>query len=133
MIIGTGTDIVQIPRIEKLMEQFGEKFAARWFTDEEQQAASRYGADNKQAIAAHYAKRFAAKEACAKALGTGFRNGINFTDISVSNDEHGKPSLTLSGKALEHLQSLGKNITLHLSLSDDYPTAIAMVIAEERA
>lgn len=120
MIIGIGTDIVHIPRIEKLLKQHS-TFPKRFFTTTEQQAASRY--TNEQKIASHYAKRFAAKEAYVKALGTGIRD-IHFKDINITNNHLGKPNI----ECPKHDHS---DQTIHLSLSDDYPYAIAYVIIEK--
>lgn len=131
MILGIGTDICDIHRIERLLDEKGERFIARTFTEEEQKTAE--SRKNGGLTAAAYTKRFAAKEACAKALGSAIREGILFTDISVSNDVMGKPSLTLSGKALERLEAItpeGHEARLHLSLSDERPYALAFVTIE---
>lgn len=128
MIIGIGHDIVDIGRIEKLLEQYGDRFIQRVFTAEEQYLAeSRRGTGQHNAT---YAKRFAAKEACVKALGTGVANGVTLKDISIGNDATGKPHITLSGGALEHLNKATPNATIHLSLSDEPPYASAYVIIE---
>ncbi len=121
MIIGLGTDLVDIARIEKSLEKFGDKFIQRNFT-----AAEQIKTD-----ANHLAKRFAAKEAMSKALGTGIAGGIEFKDIEVRNDEAGKPYITLYNKALETLQNMtptDKTISLHLSLSDEKNHAMATVV-----
>lgn len=131
MIIGIGTDIVDIRRIEKLLEKHPERFIERTFTPEEQDAANARSEGG--LLAATYAKRFAAKEACAKALGTAIRDGILFTDFSLNNDENGKPSMRLQGRALEVLNERlpkGKSANIHVSLSDDMPYAIAYVVIE---
>src|SRR5215467_10471923 len=101
MIIGIGTDLVDIRRIEKTIERHGERFLARIFTDSERTRAER-----RVNVVETYAKRFAAKEACAKALGTGFRRGVFFRDIGVVNLPSGKPTLQLAGGALERLQAI---------------------------
>lgn len=130
MILGTGIDLVDSKRIKKLMEKHETRFLARYFTDHE--AAYVAGFDTEEQKALGLAKRFAAKEACAKALGTGFRDGIYMKDIEVRNDKQGKPFLTLFNGALSHLNSLseGKTAHIHLSLSDERPYAQAQVIIE---
>lgn len=131
MIIGTGIDLLDVRRIEKLMDQFGERFEARYFTAQEIKTAMQREKAGTKIMA--LAKRFAAKEACAKALGTGFIDGIFMKDIEVTNDQWGKPSLTVTGGALERLQEMtpkGKNIVIHLSLTDEPPYAQAQVIIE---
>jgi holo-[acyl-carrier protein] synthase len=128
MIIGIGSDLANIERIGETLEKFGERFVQRIFTPAEQaKAAARI---NK---AATYAKRFAAKEACAKALGTGVHRGVFFRDMSVVNLPSGQPTLVLSGGALMRLQELTpRNMTskIHLSLTDDAPWAQAFVVIE---
>ena len=131
MILGIGTDIVDIRRIEKLLADYPERFIARTFTEEEQKCANarKEGGGH----IATYARRFAAKEACAKALGTAIRDGVLFTDIGVENDEKGRPSIVLRGKARKVLQNLtpaGQVPSIHLSLSDEPPYAQAFVIIE---
>lgn len=132
MIIGIGTDICDIRRIEKLLG--GDKsarFIERTFSETEQETAD--ARDNGGLRAAAYAKRFAAKEAAAKALGSAVRGGILFTDISVVNDEAGAPSLIFQNKALERLNAVtpqGKTSKAHISLSDDHPYAQAFVVIE---
>lgn len=130
MILGLGTDVINIPRIEHAIERFGEHFLLRVYTPEEIAQASVFPAHNKRMLAAYYAKRFAAKEAAAKALGTGFRDGVSFQDFSISNDGQGKPLITFSGQALIRLQGLSSQgmPNIHLSLSDDYPSAFAVVV-----
>ena len=121
MIIGLGTDLVEIARIEKALERFDDKFIERNFTHAEQIKKD----------ASHLAKRFAAKEAMAKALGTGISGGIEFKDIEVKNDEAGKPYITVYNKALETLNKMtpeGKTVSLHLSLSDEKAHAMATVV-----
>lgn len=126
MILGTGIDIVDIRRIEALMEN--PRFSPRIFTAQEQALC-----DGREQRAASYAKRFAAKEACAKALGSGIGQDGAFTDIEVTNDERGAPHIALHGKALERLRYLtpkGYIAKLFLALSDEDPYAIAHVIIE---
>ena len=123
MIIGIGTDIVQIPRIQALLDKFGERFIARCFTDAERGDGS----------AAHFAKRFAAKEAVLKALGTGFAEGISWQDIEVVKLPKGQPSMVLRNAALQQLQAklpAGAGYQVHVSLSDDAPIAQAFVVIE---
>ncbi|MFP4314081.1 MAG: holo-ACP synthase [Alphaproteobacteria bacterium] len=133
MILGIGTDIVDIGRIDKLLAKNPERFIARTFTQEEQDLAVKRAGGGLES--ATYARRFAAKEACAKALGSAIRDGILFTDFSITNDEKGRPILNLQGKARERLESLtpaGHNAHIHLSLSDEPPYALAYVIIEAR-
>jgi holo-[acyl-carrier protein] synthase len=131
MIIGTGQDLIDIRRIEKTLSRFGRRFIERCFAPSEIEKAER-----RREAGTHiatYAKRFAAKEACSKALGTGFNHGVYMRDIVVTNDENGKPSLTLSSGALDRLKSLtphGKTAVIHLSLTDEPPLAQAQVIIE---
>lgn len=133
MILGIGNDIVQIDRIEKALKRSGEKFEERCFTAYERKKANSRKNSGMSVVAATYAKRFAAKEACAKALGCGFAEGVKMCDIGVIEDENGRPLLSLEGGAQKRLQALtptGYDVTLHLSLSDDYPVAQAFVIIE---
>jgi holo-[acyl-carrier protein] synthase len=126
MIIGIGSDIVDIRRIEHTIERFGERFLERIYT-----AAERRKAESRTAAAATYAKRFAAKEACAKALGTGFRAGVFFRDLGVVNLPGGKPTLALTGGAAERLAAItpaGMTAQIDLTLTDEYPLAQAFVI-----
>lgn len=129
MIIGLGTDIVEIARLKKVFDSFGERFVQRLFTEVEQS----YCAQNPKAQLARYAKRFAAKEACLKALGTGRSHGIKWRDVEVSKTDLGQPTLNLSGKCLEiataRLQP-GQRLATHLSLSDTEDLAQATVILE---
>ena len=128
MIIGFGADLCDIRRIEDLLARFGERFAARCFTDVERKKS-----DARASRAASYAKRFAAKEACSKALGTGLRFGVAWREMGVVNLPSGQPSLNLSGGALKRLKSLtprGCRAALHLTLTDEYPWAQAQVIIE---
>ncbi len=127
MIIGLGSDLCDIRRIEKSLERFGERFTERLFTAEERARAER----RPHARAATYAKRFAAKEACAKALGTGFRRGVFFMDLRVVNLPSGQPTLSLHGGAAARLFAItpaGHRASIALSLTDEYPYAFANVI-----
>lgn len=128
MIIGIGNDLANIERIGKTLEKYGERFVQRVFT-----AAEQAKADLRAAKAPTYAKRFAAKEACAKALGTGIYRGVFFRDMSVVNLPSGQPTLKLSGGALKRLQEMtpaGMDAKIHLSLTDDHPWAQAFVVIE---
>ena len=128
MIIGLGNDTVDIRRIEKTLARFGARFTGRVFTALEQRKA-----ESRAAAAATYAKRFAAKEACSKALGTGFSHGVFMRDLGVVNDPSGKPTLSLSGGAARRLAAMvpaGHRAALHLTMTDDYPYAQAVVIIE---
>jgi holo-[acyl-carrier protein] synthase len=132
MIVGLGSDVVSIPRIQAVMDTHGEKFLRRCFAP----AEIAYVEKQKEALhAAGFAKRWAAKEACAKALGLGIRDGIYLRDIAVINDAQGKPQLTLTDGALKRMTELApKDMKIHLqlSLSDEPPMAFAVVIAEAR-
>jgi len=126
VILGIGNDIVDIRRIEQTLERFGERFIARVFTEVEQAKSER-----RAQRAASYAKRFAAKEACSKALGTGFRKGTFWRDMGVVNEPSGRPTLVLAGGARGHLERLtpvGHRAVIHLTLTDDFPWAQAIVI-----
>ena len=126
MILGIGTDLVDIRRIEQTIARHGERFITRIFTDTERARAER-----KANRIDTYAKRFAAKEACAKALGTGFRKGVFFRDMGVVNLPSGKPTLRLTGGALERLQAItppGYEAQIDLALTDEYPLAQAIVV-----
>lgn len=126
MIIGVGTDLLDIRRIERTLERFGERFCARIFTVIERNRCERHV--NR---AARYAQRYAAKEACAKALGTGFREGVFWREIAVDNLPSGKPFLTLTGgarKKLEELTPAGMSAAIELSLTDEHPFAQAVVV-----
>jgi holo-[acyl-carrier protein] synthase len=131
MIIGIGSDILDLDRLGKVLDRFGERFIKRCFTkDEIAKAERRRGAGTHTAT---YAKRFAAKEACAKALGTGFSHGVFMKDIGVVNNYAGKPDIILTGGALARLQSLvpeGKKPLIHLTLTDEPPMVQAQVIIE---
>jgi holo-[acyl-carrier protein] synthase len=128
MILGIGTDLCDIRRIEKSLERFGERLIQRLFTELEQTKANR-----RQNPASSYAQSFAAKEACAKALGTGFRQGVFWRDMAVHNHPTGQPFLKLSGGALARLQVLtpdGMKAVVHITQTDEYPMANAVVIIE---
>jgi holo-[acyl-carrier protein] synthase len=128
MILGTGSDIVDIRRVGHVMERYGERFKQRCFTGIEQQKAAR-----RVDPIPTYAKRFAAKEACSKALGTGFRKGVFFRDMGVVNLPSGQPTLELTGGALKRLKEItpkGMKAVLHLSITDEAPWAQAHVIIE---
>jgi holo-[acyl-carrier protein] synthase len=131
MIIGMGSDLIDIRRVEKTLARFGNRFINRCFAPEEIAKA-----EKRRAAGTHiatYAKRFAAKEACSKALGTGFNHGVFMKDIAVINDPNGKPTLRLTGGALAYLDRLvpaGKTAQIHLTLTDEPPLAQAMVVIE---
>lgn len=130
MILGIGNDLIDIKRVEKTLNRYGKRFTERLFTPEE-----RAKANKRKTQSATYAKRFAAKEACAKALGTGIRQGVYFRDMSVINLPSGQPTLKLTGGALNRLKRLtpkGMKAVIHLSLSDDLPYAQAFVIIEAK-
>ena len=130
MIIGLGSDLCDIRRIENSLERFGERFTQRVYTDIE-----RARSDRKADRAASYAKRFAAKEACAKALGTGIRRGVFWRDMGVANLPSGQPTMALTGGAAARLAALtppGMQAVIHLSLTDDHPYAQAFVVIEAR-
>lgn len=129
MIIGIGNDLVDIRRIEENIHRYGQQFLNKIFTEAEQKLASSRTEEN-HVQASTLAKRFAAKEAFLKALGTGYINGIRWQDVEVANDEKGRPFLNITGKALLQLQNLSANTKIHLSLSDEYPYAQAFVIIE---
>lgn len=127
MIIGLGSDICDIRRIEVALSRFGDRFTARLFSEAERARSER----RVHARAASYAKRFAAKEACAKALGTGFRRGVFFADLRVTNLPSGQPTMSLHGGALARLHEMmpvGFTPKITLSLTDEYPYAYANVI-----
>jgi holo-[acyl-carrier protein] synthase len=130
LILGIGSDFADITRIEATLERFGERFIARIFTDVE-----RTRSDRKPDRAGSYAKRFAAKEACAKALGTGMRVGVFWRDMGVVNLRSGAPTLALTGGAARRLAAItppGMTPHIHLSLTDDHPYALAFVVIEAR-
>jgi holo-[acyl-carrier protein] synthase len=126
MIIGMGSDLIDTRRIERTLERFGERFTARCFTEVE-----RAKSDRRLKRAESYAKRYAAKEACAKALGTGFSGGVFWRDIGVVNLPGGKPTLRLTGGALERLRAItppGAEAAIELTLTDEPPLAQAIVL-----
>jgi len=128
LIIGTGTDLANIDRIKKVLIRHGDRFRDRVFTKIEQAKARRHNDE-----ASTLAKRWAAKEACSKALGTGLRMGISWKDMAVTNIDTGQPVMTLTGwakKRLEELTPEGHFATLHVSLTDDHPWAHAIVIID---
>lgn len=128
MIVGIGSDLCDIRRIDKTLERFGARFTDRIFTEIERTRSER-----KADRAASYAKRFAAKEACAKALGTGLSRGVFWRDMGVANLRSGQPTMALTGGAAARLAKLtpaGMNAVIHLSLTDDHPYAQAFVIIE---
>jgi len=128
LIIGTGTDLANIDRIKKVLIRHGDRFRNRVFTKIEQAKARRQNDE-----ASTLAKRWAAKEACSKALGTGLRMGISWKDMAVTNIDTGQPVMTLTGwakKRLEELTPVGHFATLHVSLTDDHPWAHAVVIID---
>lgn len=128
MIVGLGSDLIDIRRVEKSLERFGDRFVQRIFTEIEQAKS-----DRRKERAASYAKRFAAKEACSKALGTGLRQGVFWRDMGVANLPSGKPTMVLTGGALERLETMvpdGHMPLIHLTITDDWPLAQAFVIIE---
>ncbi|HEX2509374.1 MAG TPA: holo-ACP synthase [Microvirga sp.] len=130
MILGIGSDLCDIRRIERSLERFGDRFTHRVFTEGE-----RARSDRRAARAPSYARRFAAKEACAKALGTGLSRGVFWRDMEVVNLPSGKPTLRLTGGALAKLGAMtpeGHEAVLHVSLTDDPPVAQAFVVIEAR-
>lgn len=125
-VIGLGNDLVNIDRIDRSITKYGQRFIDRIFTPVEQEYC-----DSKAARISNYAKRFAAKEACAKALGTGFAKGVYWSDVGVERDEHGKPRICLTGGArirLEEITPEGMAIQIDLTLTDDHPWAQAIVL-----
>ncbi len=126
MILGIGNDLIDIRRVEKSLERFGDRFVQRLFTEVEQRKS-----DRRANRAASYAKRFAAKEACSKALGTGFRRGVFWRDLGVVNLPSGKPTMALTGGALDRLSEMtpaGMKAQIDLTITDDFPLAQAIVI-----
>jgi holo-[acyl-carrier protein] synthase len=126
MIIGLGNDMIDIRRVERTIERYGERFLSRVFTETERRKS-----DGRTARAASYAKRFAAKEACSKALGTGFRQGVFWRDMGVVNLASGRPTLELTGgaaRALAELTPEGHAARIDLTITDDFPIAQAVVI-----
>ncbi len=130
MIIGIGTDLANIERIAATLDRFGDRFRNRVFTETEQRKAER-----RRDIAGTYAKRWAAKEACSKALGTGLRMGIAWKDMSVRNLNTGQPIMDVTGwakKRLDELTPPGHEAIIHVTLTDDHPWAQATVLIEAR-
>jgi len=128
MIIGLGSDLCDIRRVEKTLERFGARFIDRVFTPEEKRKA-----ESRAHPAATFAKRFAAKEACSKALGTGFSRGVFLKDIGVTNIRSGAPTLRLTGGALRRLQEItpeGHDVRIHVTLTDEASIAMAVVMIE---
>jgi holo-[acyl-carrier protein] synthase len=131
MILGIGSDLCDIRRIERSLARFGTRFTHRIFT-----AGERARSERRVAAAASYARRFAAKEACAKALGTGMRGGVFWRDMEVVNLPSGRPTMRLTGGALARLQGMvpaAHEAVVHVSLTDDPPMAQAFVVIEARA
>jgi holo-[acyl-carrier protein] synthase len=128
MIIGLGSDLIDIRRVERTLERYGDRFVERIFTEVERKKS-----DRRRQRAASYAKRFAAKEACAKALGTGMRAGVFWRDMGVVNLASGQPTMRLTGGAARRLEALvpeGFVPHIHLTITDDWPHAQAFVIIE---
>ncbi|WP_226782160.1 holo-ACP synthase [Oceaniglobus trochenteri] len=128
MILGIGTDLCNIDRIAGVLERHGDRFRNRVFTETEQRKAAR-----RPDVAATYAKRWAAKEACSKALGTGLRMGIAWKDMAVSNLPTGQPVMAVTGWAAERLAGMtpaGHKAVIHVTLTDDHPWAQAFVVIE---
>mgnify|MGYP001179126828 FL=1 len=128
MIVGIGSDLSDIRRVAETLERFGDRFTHRIFTETERTRSER-----KPDRASSYAKRFAAKEACAKALGTGMRAGVFWRDMGVVNMRSGQPTMALTGGAAQRLAAMtpaGHGAVIHLSLTDDHPYAQAFVIIE---
>jgi holo-[acyl-carrier protein] synthase len=130
MIIGIGTDCCDVERIASAIERHGDRFLARVFTDAERAAGAK-----RPEPAVYFARRFAAKEACAKALGSGITERVRLHDLEVLNGPRGQPILQLTGGALRRARRLmpkGHELALHVSLADDPPTALAFVVLEAR-
>jgi holo-[acyl-carrier protein] synthase len=130
VILGIGSDLIDIRRVAKVIERHGDRFLERVFTEAERAKAARR-AKNQNMVVATYAKRFAAKEACSKALGTGIRQGVWWRDMGVVNLPGGRPTMRLTGGALARLQALtpaGHEPRIDLSITDDWPLAQAFVI-----
>ncbi len=130
MILGIGTDLANIDRIQGTLDRFGDRFRNRVFTEIEQRKAER-----RHDTAGTYAKRWAAKEACSKALGTGLRMGIAWKDMAVTNLETGQPVMRVTGWAAERLREMtpeGHEAIIHVTLTDDHPWAQAFVVIEAR-
>lgn len=130
MILGIGTDLANVERMERVLERWGDRFKARVFDETERRKSER-----RPDVASTYAKRWAAKEACSKALGTGLRMGVAWIDMAVFNLETGQPKMRLSGWAAERLEKMtpdGHEAVLHVTLTDDRPWAQAVVVIEAR-
>ena len=130
MIIGIGSDLVDITRVARVIERHGDRFLDRIFTDAERAKAARR-ANSQKMVVATYAKRFAAKEACSKALGTGIRRGVWWRDMGVINLPGGRPTMQLSGGALKRLQALtpaGHEARIDVTITDEFPIAQALVV-----
>ena len=130
MILGIGTDLCNIERIQRTLDRFGQRFKDRVFTEVEQRKSER-----RRDVAGTYAKRWAAKEACSKALGTGLRMGIAWHDMGVFNIRSGQPQMVLTGWAADRLAAMtppGHEALVHVTLTDDYPWAQAFVLIEAR-
>ncbi len=130
MILGVGTDLANIERIQRTLDRFGDRFRNRVFTETEQRKAER-----RHDTAGTYAKRWAAKEACSKALGTGLRMGIAWKDMAVSNLHTGQPVMHVTGWAADRLRQMtpeGHEAIIHVTLTDDHPWAQAFVVIEAR-
>jgi holo-[acyl-carrier protein] synthase len=128
VIIGLGSDLIDIRRVQKSLDRFGERFTSRIFTEIEQAKS-----DRRKERAASYAKRFAAKEACSKALGTGLSRGVFWRDMGVVNLPGGKPTIKLTNGAAKRLAEMtpdGHRAVIHLTITDDFPLAQAFVIIE---
>jgi holo-[acyl-carrier protein] synthase len=128
MIVGIGSDLIDIRRVEKTLERYGERFIGRIFTEIERRKS-----EGRRLRAASYAKRFAAKEACAKALGTGLHRGVYWRDMGVVNLRSGRPTMALTGGAAERLNQLmppGMSPVIHVTITDDFPLAQAFVVIE---
>jgi holo-[acyl-carrier protein] synthase len=128
MIVGIGSDLIDIRRVEKTLERYGERFIERVFTEVERRKS-----EGRRTRAASYAKRFAAKEACAKALGTGLRAGVFWRDMGVVNLPSGRPTMALAGGAARRLAAMtpdGHRAEIHLTITDDFPLAQAFVVIE---
>lgn len=128
MIIGIGNDIIDIRRVSKTLDKYGERFTERIFTEVEIDKS-----ESRHQRAASYAKRFAAKEACSKALGTGMANGVFWRDMGVVNLDSGKPTIALTGGAANYLAGLlpaGHRAEIHLAITDEFPLAQAFVVIE---
>ena len=130
MILGIGTDLANIERIQGTLDRFGDRFRNRVFTETEQRKAQ-----SRKDIAGTYAKRWAAKEACSKALGTGLRMGISWKDMAVTNMRTGQPVMAVTGWAAQRLAEMtppGHEAIIHVTLTDDHPWAQAFVVIEAR-